>query len=418
MKHYLQCINCNNRYDISQIICRCPRCQDLLEIRYNFKELGSQIDIRLWRKRSFSVWRYRELIPIHENARIVTLGEGGTGLHSVENLASDLGLKKLRVKFEGENPTGSFKDRGMTVGVSKAVETQARIVACASTGNTSASLAAYAAKAGLRCVVIIPRGKIAQGKLAQAIVHGATILEIDGNFDDALRSVIELTTRDSSIALLNSVNPFRVEGQKTLAFETCDQMGFKSPEVVVVPVGNAGNISAIWKGFDELRQLGIVEKVPRMMGIQAEGAAPIVEAYKKKDLVIHTVEKPETIATAIRIGAPASWKKALRAVRESGGAMETVSDNEILRGQRDLAKREGLFAEPASASSLAGLRKLMEGGMIDKDEEVVCIATGHGLKDPQIVTRMGETPIKTKSDFDSIQKALGLSQFEGDCCCD
>jgi threonine synthase len=195
-------------------------------------------------------------------------------------------------------------------------------------------------------------------------------------------------------------------------------MGFKSPEVVVVPVGNAGNISAIWKGFDELRQLGIVEKVPRMMGIQAEGAAPIVEAYKKKDLVIHTVEKPETIATAIRIGAPASWKKALRAVRESGGAMETVSDNEILRGQRDLAKREGLFAEPASASSLAGLRKLMEGGMIDKDEEVVCIATGHGLKDPQIVTRMGETPIKTKSDFDSIQKALGLSQFEGDCCCD
>jgi threonine synthase len=296
----------------------------------------------------------------------------------------------------------------MTVSVSKALEVGARIVACASTGNTSASLSAYAARAGLRCVVLIPAGKIGQGKLAQAIAHGATILEIEGNFDDALRSAIELTKRDKSIALMNSVNPFRIEGQKTLAFEICDQLDFKSPDVVVVPVGNAGNISAIWKGFEELIKLRIIEKAPRMIGIQAEGAAPIASAYKQKDSEIQIVQRPETIATAIRIGAPASWKKALRAVRDSQGAMETVSDDEILQAQKDIARREGLFVEPASASSVAGLKKLLEQDLIDKDEEIVCVATGHGLKDTQIVTRIGESPIRTKSDIESIEKALAL----------
>jgi threonine synthase len=390
------------------MIYTCPRCQDLLEIRYDYERIAPVIDTKLWRSKDFSVWRYRELIPISDETRVVTLCEGGTGLHKSENLADDLRLKRLHVKFEGENPTGSFKDRGMTVGVSKALELEARMVACASTGNTSASLSAYAARAGLRCVVLIPAGKIAQGKLAQAMAHGATILEIEGNFDDALRSVIELTKRNRSIALLNSVNPFRVEGQKTLAFEVCDQLDFRSPDVVVVPVGNAGNVSAIWKGFDELRQLGIVEKVPRMMGIQAEGAAPIASAYKQRRMEIQNVERPETVATAIRIGAPASWKKALRAVRESGGAMETVSDEEILQAQKDLARREGLFVEPASASSVAGLRKLLEQKLIEKDEEIVCVATGHGLKDPQVVTRIAETPVKTRSDIESIEKVLGL----------
>jgi threonine synthase len=251
-------------------------------------------------------------------------------------------------------------------------------------------------------------GKVAHGKLVQAIAHGATILEVDGNFDDALKSVIELTKRNRSIALLNSVNPFRLEGQKTLAFEVCDQLDFRSPDVVVVPVGNAGNISAIWKGFDELRQLRITETVPRIMGIQAEGAAPIASAYKQGRVDIQTVDKPETVATAIRIGAPASWKKALRAVRESGGTMETVSDEEILQAQRSLARREGLFVEPAGASCLAGLRKLVEQKLIERDEEVVCIATGHGLKDPEVVAKIGESPLKTACDIESIERALGL----------
>jgi threonine synthase len=403
-----QCINCKSDYETAEMIYECPRCHDLLEIRYDYERMASEVDIRLWRSRPFSVWRYLEQIPISGGAKIVTLGEGGTGLHKSENLAKDLRLNKLRIKFEGENPTGSFKDRGMTVSVSKALEVGARIVACASTGNTSASLSAYAARAGLRCVVLIPAGKIGQGKLAQAIAHGATILEIEGNFDDALRSAIELTKRDKSIALMNSVNPFRIEGQKTLAFEVCDQLGFKSPDVVVVPVGNAGNISAIWKGFEELIKLRIIEKAPRMMGIQAEGAAPIASAYKQKNSEIQIVQKPETIATAIRIGAPASWKKALRAVRDSQGAMETVSDEEILQAQKDIARREGLFVEPASASSVAGLKKLLEQDLIDRDEEIVCVATGHGLKDTQIVTRIGELPIRTKSDIESIETALAL----------
>jgi threonine synthase len=386
----------------------CAECSDLLEVRYDYEKIATVIDTKLWRSRNFSVWRYRELLPISPETRIVSLGEGGTGLHRSEHLAEDLKVNTLSVKFEGENPTGSFKDRGMTVSISKAVEVHAKMVACASTGNTSASLAAYAARAGLRCIVLVPADKIAQGKLAQAIAHGAMILEIEGNFDDALRAVIELTERNRSIALLNSVNPFRIEGQKTLAFEVCDQMNFKPPDVLIVPVGNAGNISSIWKGFDELRRLGVIDKTPRLVGIQAEGASPIASAYKLKSATIQPVKNPETIATAIRIGAPASWKKALRAIAESGGAMETASDAEILQAQKELARREGIFVEPAGASSIAGLRKLLEQGSIEKDEEVVCVATGHGLKDPEIVTKIGEKPTRTKSDRESIERVLGL----------
>jgi threonine synthase len=379
-----------------------------LEVRYDYEKIATIIDTKLWRSRNFSAWRYRELLPISPETRIISLGEGGTGLHRSEHLAADLKVNTLSVKFEGENPTGSFKDRGMTVSISKAIEVHAKMVACASTGNTSASLAAYAARAGLRCIVLVPADKIAQGKLAQAIAHGAMILEIEGNFDDAFKAVIDLTERNRSIALLNSVNPFRIEGQKTLAFEVCDQMNFKSPDVLIVPVGNAGNISSIWKGLDELRRLGVIDKTPRLVGIQAEGASPIASAYKLKSATIQPVKNPETIATAIRIGAPASWKKALRAIAESGGAMETTSDAEILQAQKELARREGIFVEPAGASSIAGLRKLLEQGSIEKDEEIVCVATGHGLKDPEIVTKIGEKPTRTKSDRESIERALGL----------
>jgi threonine synthase len=385
----------------------CVNCNDLLEVKYDY-ETVTPIDINLWRSRDFSVWRYRELLPIGPKARIISLGEGGTGLHRSEHLADDLNVKSLGVKFEGENPTGSFKDRGMTVSISKAIELHAKMVACASTGNTSASLAAYAARAGLRCIVLVPAAKIAQGKLAQAIVHGATILEIDGNFDDSLKAIIEVTKRNPSVALLNSVNPFRIEGQKTLAFEVCDQLKFKSPDVLIVPVGNAGNISSIWKGFDELRRVGVIDGTPRLVGVQAEGAAPLASAYKLKSKTIQPVRNPETIATAIRIGAPASWKKALRAVTESGGRMETASDREILQAQRDLARREGIFVEPAGASSIVGLKKLLEDGYVERDEEIVCVATGHGLKDPEIVTRISEKPTRTGSDIETIERILGL----------
>ena len=407
MEGYYQCINCGFRSDTPQMIYECPQCHDLLEIRYDYDRMSSQVDIRLWKSRRFSVWRYFEQIPIGDKARIITLGEGGTGLHKAQNLADDLKLAKLHIKFEGENPTGSFKDRGMTVSITKALEVGARIVTCASTGNTSASLSAYAAKAGMKCVVLIPAGKIAQGKLAQAMAHGATILEIEGNFDEALKSATELTKRDRSIALLNSVNPFRIEGQKTLAFEIFDQLDLKPPDVVVVPVGNAGNISAIWKGFDEPYRLKILDKLPRMIGVQAEGAAPITSAYKQRKLEIQAVQNPETVATAIRIGAPASWKKALRAVRDSHGAMDTVSDEEILQAQKSIARREGIFVEPASASTVAALNKLLKQDLINRNEVIVCVATGHGLKDPQIVTRISEPIIRTKSDINSIETALG-----------
>ena len=282
MSHHYECISCKSEYEISKMIFECPKCNDLLDIKYDYERIASLISPRLWRKRDFSVWRYRELIPIDPQTRVVSLGEGGTGLHKSEHLADDLKIATFGIKFEGENPTGSFKDRGMTVGISKAIEVHAKMVACASTGNTSASLAAYAARAGLTCIVLIPAGKISRGKLAQAIVHGARILEIQGNFDDALRTIIEIARRNPSVVLLNSVNPYRIEGQKTLAFEVCDQMKFKPPDVVIVPVGNAGNISAIWKGFEELRRVRLIDKSPRLVGIQAERAAPIASVINEK----------------------------------------------------------------------------------------------------------------------------------------
>jgi threonine synthase len=406
IEHY-KCIGCNSEFPTSEIILKCPKCNDLLDIRYDYDRLASLINTTHWKEKPFSDWRYRELLPINPESRVISLGEGGTGLHTSEHLAHDLNIGTLRIKFEGENPTGSFKDRGMTVGISKAIEVHARMVACASTGNTSASLAAYAGRAGLTCIVLIPTGKIARGKLAQAMAHGARILEIQGNFDDALRTIIEIARRNPSIVLLNSMNPYRIEGQKTLAFEICDQLQFKPPDVVIVPVGNAGNISAIWKGFEEFQRVGLIAKTPRLVGIQAEGAAPIASAFKRKSFEVQNVEHPETIATAIRIGAPASWKKALRAVAESGGLMETVSDQEILRAQRDLARREGIFAEPASASSIAGLRKLVEEKLIDRDEEIVSVITGHGLKDTEIVSKIAEEPVRTELNIEAIERLIG-----------
>jgi threonine synthase len=319
--------------------------------------------------------RYRAFLPITDATPLLSLGEGFTPLVRLGRIGGDLGLAHLSAKVEGQNPTGSFKDRGMVVAVSKALEAGARALICASTGNTSASAAAYGAAAGLEVVVVLPRGQIAAGKLLQAQVTGARVVAVEGNFDQALRIVRELAESASHpITLVNSVNPFRLDGQKTAAFEICDDLG-RAPDVLAIPVGNAGNISAYWAGFRDYRAAGLSAGLPRMFGFQAAGAAPIVLG--------HRVEAPETIASAIRIGDPASWTKATAARDESGGLIEAVTDDEILAAWRDLARLEGIFCEPSSAASLAGIRRLAAEGRLDRDATIVCVLTGSGLKDPK-----------------------------------
>lgn len=408
MMAYQECINCGSRYGINEIMYFCKKCRDLLEIKYDHGELARALKESEWRNAPLSVWRYRDFMPVNDFSKIVSLNEGGTGLHSCQRLGKRLGIRQLYVKNEGENPTGSFKDRGMTVGVTKAVELGVKSVICASTGNTSASLAAYAAKAGLQCAVLIPSGKIAYGKLSQAMIYGAKVIQVRGNFDQALDVVLKLSEKHRNIYLLNSINPFRIEGQKSLGYEICDQLNQEAPDRIVVPVGNAGNISAIWKGFKEFHKLGLVKTLPKMTGIQAAGSAPIAQAIKNGKDEIVPVAQPETVATAIRIGAPVSWKKALKAIRESHGTAETVTDAEILDAQKLLAQVEGLFVEPASASSIAGLKKLIENGEIDEDERVVCVTTGHGLKDPDVAVKMSEKPIEVDAEMEAVERVLGL----------
>lgn len=326
---------------------------------------------------------YFDRLPVTASTPVVTLLEGNTPLVRAGELSRRLDLEVF-LKYEGTNPTGSFKDRGMTVAISKALEEGADTVICASTGNTSASAAAYAARAGIRCVVLIPSGAIALGKLSQALMHGARVLAVDGNFDDALRVVREIAS-EHPIVLVNSLNPNRIEGQKTGAFEVCDALG-AAPDVHAIPVGNAGNITAYWKGYREYREAGVVDSLPRMLGFQAAGAAPIVLG--------RPVEKPETIATAIRIGNPASWKSAVAAAEESGGSIDAVTDDEILDAYNLLAAGEGVFVEPASAASVAGLIKARERGTLEPGLTAVCVLTGHGLKDPErAVEQSGEPPL-------------------------
>jgi threonine synthase len=293
----------------------------------------------------------------------------------------------------------------MTVAITKSLQEGVKIVACASTGNTSASMAAYAAKAGLKSLVIVPSGKIAAGKLAQSVVHGARIIEVDGNFDDALRLVLMLTEVRKDVQLLNSINPFRIEGQKTLSMEIMEQVELK-PNLIILPVGNAGNITAVWKGLREFKLLGLIEEIPRLIGVQAEGAAPIAHAYRTGVFNVEPIANPETVATAIRIGNPANWKRALKAVRESNGAMITVTDKEIIEAQRTLARAEGLFAEPASAATVAALPKLLDAGLVDMSEVALCVATGHGLKDPDAAISTMTPPLKIKPKMSDLEMAL------------
>lgn len=350
--------------------------------------------------------RYRNYLPVTDKTPIITLLEGETPLIPSHYLSRLFGKGfEVYLKYEGLNPTGSFKDRGMTVAVSKAVEEGQTAVICASTGNTSASAAAYSARAKIRCVVLIPKGAIALGKLAQALIHGAMVLAVDGNFDDALELVKEITKK-YAITLVNSLNPFRIEGQKTGAFEICDQLE-SVPDYHFIPVGNAGNITAYWKGYKEYKQAGMISKLPKMMGFQAEGAAPIVRG--------HVIKKPETIATAIRIGNPASWKQAEQARDESDGMIDMVSDTKILEAYKLLAAEEGIFCEPASATSVAGLIKLVRKGYFNQKTKnpknrittIVCILTGHGLKDPDRAIKSIKKPKVVKPKLEAILKEIG-----------
>ncbi len=400
---------CNSLYGIGERIYVCPRCGGPLEIELRLETVGDARALRKqWEMRSASldardrsgVWRYRELLPFEEATPVVTLLEGNTPLYDAPRCAEYCGLRALRLKHQGSNPTGSFKDTGMTTAVTQAVVLGARTVVCASTGNTAASLAAYAARAGVQCAILVPRGQITAAKLAQAMDYGAAVLEIEGNFDAAMRLIQQLGD-DVSIYIANSINPFRVEGQKTVAFELAQQCGWRVPDQVVVPGGNMGNSTALGKGFEELTQLGLADRAPKINVIQAQGAAPLAQLFSGlnasrsagdslDDLLSRAqmipVEHPQTLATAIRIGAPVSWKKGLRAVLRSGGQIIAVNEQEIADAKAIIG-RDGIGCEPASATTVAGIRKLVLTGHIQGEESVVAVLTGHLLKDPDYVSQ-------------------------------
>ncbi|MCD5413488.1 MAG: threonine synthase [Clostridiales bacterium] len=340
---------------------------------------------------------YREFMPLKEGVSAISLQEGNTPLIYAKKISKKLGIE-LYLKYEGVNPTGSFKDRGMTLAVTKAVEDGAKAIICASTGNTSAAAAAYGAKAGLKTIVVIPEGNIALGKLAQALMHGAQVIAIKGNFDQALTIVKEITD-NYPVVLVNSLNPFRIEGQKSAAFEVCDQLG-RGPDILAIPVGNAGNITAYWQGFKEYNKVGKIDSLPQMMGFEAEGSAAIA-----KNIVI---EKPETIATAIRIGNPASWDKAVNASQESGGLINYVTDQEILDSYYEIASTEGVLCEPASAASVAGVKKMLNKGKIKSGSKIVAVLTGHGLKDPDTAIDIMPKPTIVEPTANGVLSVIGL----------
>ncbi|MFC7113933.1 threonine synthase [Natronoarchaeum sp. GCM10025703] len=393
---WLSCINCDHTLaPFDDVLFTCPECDGLLEVRY--ADLPTFEDFE-----GTGVWRYDDALPVDMG---VTIQEGNTPLYQVPDLEAETGVEHLHVKHEGMNPTGSFKDRGMTVGVQVASRLGVDRLACASTGNTSAALSAYGARSAMETLVLLPAGKVAAGKVAQASLHGARILEVDGNFDTCLDIVQDLAT-SGHVYLLNSLNPFRLEGQKTIGLEILEQCQDRTgdyPDRIVLPVGNAGNTSALYKAFRELVQSGALDEseVPKLTGVQAEGAAPMVEAVEEGNDEIRRWETVETRATAIRIGNPVNAPKALPAISETGGTAVAVSDDEITDAQRSLAE-EGVGVEPASAASIAGLRKLREQDVVGSDENVVCLTTGHLLKDPEAAAAAGGTPEPVPGDTEGV----------------
>jgi threonine synthase len=386
--------DCRTEYKIDERLYVCPRCGGLLDIERTGAITFTPAALRdLWRSRLSSldsrdrsgVWRFREFLPFDDEDPIVTLAEGNTPLYDAPRSADYCGLHQLKLKHQGNNPTGSFKDTGMTVAVTQARKLGARLVACASTGNTAASLAAYAARANLVCAIIVPSGQVSHAKLAQALDYGAKVLEIDGNFDSCMSFIRELS-EDSSVYLVNSINPFRIEGQKTVAFELAEQLEWRVPDHLVVPGGNLGNSSAFGKGFRELLQSGLIDRQPQITVVQAVGAAPFARLYSEHDDDSNLINEqdPKTLASAIKIGAPVSWRKALRAVHETGGSVITVTEQEIADAKAMIG-RDGIGCEPASATTVAGMRKLVADGVIKPDETVVGVLTGHLLKDTDYV---------------------------------
>lgn len=372
----LVCDRCGKKYSIFEKRLKCE-CGGLLHFEIDLKEIKKE---NMFSK-SRGVWRYRSLIPLPNHAAFVTMGEGSTPLVRLKSIENELKTGELYLKMEGSNPTGSFKDRGMTVVISAAKLMGARRVASASTGNTAASMSAYARRGGLEPIVLIPNGKVAGGKVSQLALYGAKILEIPGNFDHAMKKALELIEHDPTTYLVNSINPWRIEGQKTVVFEVVEEIG--TPDWIVVPVGNGGNIFSIWKGLKELKILGILERLPKLLAVQASGASPIVNAIRDGSFV--PVESPSTVATAISIGSPVHWERALNAIRETGGAAVAVDDSEILKSQSKLARLEGIGVESASAASLAGLVKARLEGLVEKGETAVLIGTGNALKESDVL---------------------------------
>jgi threonine synthase len=392
-----RCINveCREEFAIDERVYVCGRCGDLLEI-----EGTSEIDKaklkELWRERRMSndvrdrsgVWRFREFLPFADCVRVVSLGEGSTQVYEAPRCAAFCGLDELRLKHQGNNPTGSFKDTGMTVAVTQAKQLGVKRVVCASTGNTAASLAAYAAQADLTCEIMVPEGQVSSAKLAQALDYGAKVITIKGNFDDCMKAIRELADDDDAY-LVNSINPFRIEGQKTVAFELAEQLDWRAPDHLVVPGGNLGNSSAFGKGCRELVAAGLIDRQPQITVVQAEGAAPFAHFYSERGSQIVNDDDPQTLASAIKIGAPVSWKKALGAVRDTNGRVITVSEQEIADAKAMIG-RDGIGCEPASATTVAGIRKLVQQNVIKKHESVVAILTGHLLKDTDYVIKYHE----------------------------
>lgn len=398
---------CGARFALEERLYVCARCGGLLDAERNMETIGDGAELRsLWSKRLGSlhahdrsgVWRYRELLPFAFDAPIVSLAEGNTPLYDAPRAAEYCRLDNLSLKHQGCNPTGSFKDTGMTAAVTQARILKARTLVCASTGNTAASLAAYAARAQMQCAILVPRGQVSHAKLAQSLDYGARVMELEGNFDDAMRVIRELA-EDESIYLVNSINPFRIEGQKTVAAELLQQLDWRVPDFIVVPGGNLGNSAAFGKGLMELFNLGVIDRVPRLIVVQAEGAAPFARLFEQEQYdvssertahlpvlsdVFKNIEQPETLATAIKIGAPVSWKKALRAVMWTGGCALSVSEQEIADAKAIIG-RDGIGCEPASATTVAGIKHLVAKGVIGKDAHVVAVLTGHVLKDPDYV---------------------------------
>lgn len=436
-KAFLQCVEseCRRDYSINERLYTCPSCGGLLDVSYDFDLQSSPADMKtLFRERKAAetgpdrsgVWRFRELLPfVNDLSRAVTLAEGNTPIYAAPRSAEYAGLDELRFKHQGMNPTGSFKDNGMTTGVTQAALLGAPAVACASTGNTSASMAAYAARAGMRAFVFIPADQIAYGKLSQSLEYGATVVEIEGNFDDAMRLVRELAG-ETGLYLLNSINPFRLEGQKAIVIEMMEQCGWQPPDWIVLPGGNLGNTSAFGKALHEMKTLGFIDRMPRLAVIQAQGAAPFYELFTSSDKsALRPVTHPATLATAIRIGSPVSWKKALRALEWTDGLVERVSEQEIADAKAIIG-RDGIGCEPASAATLAGIKRLGESGVIAPSDRVIAVLTGNLLKDPAytfgyhtgkleqtdggglIKSRFANAPLRAPADKAQLKRAIAI----------